>query len=129
MEDVAAKRWNPKGESRRVYRQVEGRESIDLPPGEIPALAAAYGGAPNYVLFITVRELGPIVNLFSFPALVEGGTDVVLGIRPASPSTGETRANFTAHWQNGGPWVIKGIATLEQDIGSALREVLKSSAS
>jgi hypothetical protein len=79
------------------------------------------------VLFITVRELGPIVKIFSSPALLEGGTDVVLEIRAVSPSTGQTSANFIAHWQNGGPWVIKGVATLEQDIASALQEALKPS--
>jgi hypothetical protein len=111
----------------RVIRKVDDRESIDLLPAEVPALAAAYGSTPSQVLFITVRELGPIVKLFSSLALVEGGTDVVLEIRAVSPSTGQTIANFTAHWQNGGPWVIKGVATLEQDIASTLQEALKPS--
>ena len=110
----------------RVIRKIGDRESIDLPPAEVPALAA-YGSTPSQVLFITVRELGPIVKLFSSLALVEGGTDVVLEICAVSPSTGQTIANFTAHWQNGGPWVIKGVATLEQDIASTLQEALKPS--
>lgn len=109
----------------RVIRKIGDRESIDLPPAEIPALAGAYGFTPNQLLFITVRELGPIVKLFSSLALVEGGTDVVLEIRAVSPSTGQTMTNFTAHWQNGGPWAIKGVATLEQDMASALQEALK----
>jgi hypothetical protein len=111
----------------RVIRKVGDRESIDLPPEEVPGLAATYESTPDQVLFITVRELGPIVKIFSSPALLEGGTDVVLEFRTVSPATGQTSANFTAHWQNGGPWVIKGVATLEQDIASALQEALKPS--
>ena len=111
----------------RVIRKVGDRESIELPPAEVPGLAATYASAPVHVLFITVRELGPIVKLFSSLALVEGGTDVVLEIRAVSPSTGQITADFTAHWQNGGPWVIKGVSTLEQDIASALQEALKPS--
>ncbi|MFH0996638.1 MAG: hypothetical protein V1844_14250 [Pseudomonadota bacterium] len=111
----------------RVIHKVGDRESIELQPAEVPGLAATYASAPVHVLFITVRELGPIVKLFSSLALVEGGTDVVLEIRAFSPSTGQTTADFTAHWQNGGPWVIKGVSTLEQDITSALQEALKPS--
>jgi hypothetical protein len=111
----------------KVIRKIGDRESIDFPPEEVSAFAGVFGGTPSQLLFITVRELGPIVKLFSFPALVEGGTDVVLEIRAVSPSTGQTMTNFTAHWQNGGPWVIKGVKTLEQDIASALGEALKPS--
>ena len=111
----------------RVIRKIGDRESIELLPAEVPGLAATYASAPVQVLFITVRELGPIVKLFSSLAFVEGGTDVVLEIRAVSPSTWQTTADFTAHWQNGGPWVIKGVSTLEQDIASALQEALKLS--
>ena len=113
----------------KVVRKVGDRESIDLLPAEIRTLVAADATALSHVLFITVRELGPIVKLLSSFALVEGGTDVVLDIRAVSTSTGQTTAAFTSHWQNGGPWVIKGVATLEQDIGSALHETLKPSGS
>lgn len=112
-----------------VIRRVDDRESIDLSSSEVAALVAADPGAPSHVLIITVRELGPILKLFSSLALVEGGTDVVLDIRAFSPSTGQTTADFTSHWQNGGPMVIKGVATLEEDIGSALQEALQPSGS
>jgi hypothetical protein len=52
---------------------------------------------------------------------------VVLEIRAISLSTEQTLANFTAHWQHGGPWVIKGVSTLEQDMASTLQEALKPS--
>jgi hypothetical protein len=113
----------------RIIRKIGDRESIGLQPAEAVGLATTYTGAPSHILLITVRELGPIIKLFSSFALVEGGTDVLLEIRAVSPSTGQTIADFTVHWQNGGPWVIKGVSTLEEDIAAALREVLKSSGS
>ena len=109
----------------RIIRKIIDRESIELSPAEVPGLAASYGSDLSHVLFITVRELGPMVKLFSSLALVEGGTDVVLEIRAVSPATGQITADFTAHWQNGGPWVIKGVSTLEQDMASALYAALK----
>jgi hypothetical protein len=111
----------------RVIRRIGDRESIELLPAEVPGLAATYASDPSHVLFITVRELGPIVKLFSSLALVEGGTEVVLEISAVFPSTGQITADFTAHWENGGPWVIKGVSTLEQDMASALQEALKPS--
>ena len=109
----------------KIIRKVGDQESIDLSPTEVRTFVAANATTLSHVLLITVRELGPIVKLLSSFALVEGGTETVLEIRTVSPSTGQTTADFTSHWQNGGPWVIKGVATLEQDIGSALQEALK----
>ena len=81
------------------------------------------GAARDRVLFIVVRELGPVVTLLGSPALVEGGTEVVLDIR-ATAANGAILADFRSHWRNGGPWVIKGTATLEEDMASALRAAL-----
>jgi hypothetical protein len=109
----------------RIVRKIGDREAIDLDLAEARALVPADVVAPSKLLFIAVRELGPILKLQLYVPPVEGGTDVVLDIRAASLITGETIADFTAHWQNGGPWVIKGVGTLERDIGSALQEALK----
>ena len=109
----------------RVFRRVDDRPALELSPADVRALAAAQPSAPSRALFITVHELGPIVKLFGSPALVEGGTEVVLDIRSTIPATGESLAEFRAHWQNGGPWVLKGVATLEQDIGAALQAALE----
>lgn len=111
----------------KIIRKTGYGKSIDLSTTEVRKLAAIYTPAANHILFITVRELGPIVKLLSSFALVEGGTEVVLDIQAVSPSTGQTTNSFTVHWQNGGPWVIKGVATLEQDIASALQEALNQS--
>jgi hypothetical protein len=110
--------------SAQVLRTIDDRPAIELSAADVRAFAATQPSAPSRAVFITVRELGPIVKLFSSPALVEGGTDVVLDIRSTIPATGESLAEFRAHWQNGGPWVLKGVATLEQDIGSALQAAL-----
>jgi hypothetical protein len=71
-----------------------------------------------------VRELGPIIRLFGLPALVEGGTDVVLELKVFDVRTGESLADFRTHWQNGGAFVIKGVKTLPQDMASALEAAL-----
>jgi hypothetical protein len=111
----------------RVIRQVGKRSPSDLPPPEIPALAAADPTTFDRRLVITVRELGPLVKLFASPALLEGGTEVLLQVRSLSPANGHIGADFTTHWQDGGPWVIKGVATLEDDIACALEKALRPS--
>ncbi len=103
----------------RVIRQVS-----DLSLLEVPALTASAAGAPDRRLVNNVRELGPIVKLLSTLALFEGGTEVVLQVRFVSPADGHIDADFRTHWQNGGPWVIKGVATLEHDITCDLQEAL-----
>ncbi len=110
----------------RVMRRGDSGEANDLSLQEVPALTAA-AGAPDRRLVITVRELGPVVKLLSSPALLEGGTEVVLQVRSVSPADGHIGANFTTHWQDGGPWVIKGVTTLEHDITCALQEALRPS--
>jgi hypothetical protein len=109
----------------QVLRSVDGRPAIELSVADVRAFAAAQLSPPSRAVFITVRELGPIVKLLGSPALVEGGTEVVLDIRATIPATGESLAEFRAHWQHDGPWVLKGQATLEQDIGSALEAALE----
>jgi hypothetical protein len=108
-----------------IRRPVDDQPAYALTPAAVRAIAASEPTAPGRVLVISVRELGPIVKLFGSLALVEGGTDVVLEIRSFAAATGEVAADFRSHWQHGGPWVIKGVATLEQDIGSALQAALK----
>jgi hypothetical protein len=108
-----------------VRRIVDGRPVTTLSPAEVRVIAAYEPVVPSRVLLITVRELGPIVKLSASLAPVEGGTEVVLEIRSVTTATGEVSADFRSHWQHGGPWVLKGVATLEQDIGSALQAALK----
>ena len=98
------------------YYSARVLRTTDTAPARAPA-------AHGRVLFITVRELGPVVKLLGSPVLVEGGTEVVLDIR-ALGAGGETLADFRSHWRNGGAWVLRGTATLEEDMVSALRAAL-----
>jgi len=82
-------------------------------------------GAANHVLVIVVRELGPVVKLFSSAALIDGGTEVVLNISEYSNGSHNASRQFTVHWQNGGPGVVKGVATLPADLEAALVASLK----
>lgn len=113
------------------YTKVRIRRIANDPPPDalsvtdIRKIAAAEAATPNRILLITVRELGPIIKLFASLAIVEGGTDVVLQIRSADAASGEVTADYRSHWQHGGPWVIKGVGTLQQDIESALHAALK----
>ena len=87
----------------------------------VSAELVAAPGRFEKILVITLRELGPVVKLLSSAALVEGGTQVLLQVEeyPSSPGALPTRA-FQVSWQNGGPGVVKGVASLPQDMRAAL---------
>ncbi len=71
------------------------------------------------VVLIVIRELGPTVRIGSSMTLVEGGTEVVLEISEyAGPKTVPRR--FIVEWRDGGPGVVKGVASLPQDMQAAL---------
>ncbi len=80
------------------------------------------------VVTIEVRELGPVVRLLSSAALIEGGTEVVLQISDREPRSMRPQREFTVHWRHGGPGVIKGIASLPDDMYAALRSGLQTEA-
>ncbi len=78
------------------------------------------------VLAVTVRELGPVLQVLSSAALVEGGTEVVLQVQSFELSSIGKPAEFVVHWKNGGPGVIKGVATLPQDMQATLAASLEA---
>ena len=90
--------------------------------GEAPAEIAGQPRAAR-VLLVTVRELGPVLRLGS-GAIVEGETNVVLELREVDPRTGDLRLR-SIDWRHGGPGVVKGVATLEDDIAEAFRRLLE----
>jgi hypothetical protein len=60
-----------------------------------------------------------VVKLLSSLAFIEGGTEVVFQVAEyVLPEETLTRT-FTVHWQNGGPGVIKDIASLPRDMHAA----------
>ncbi|HMO45368.1 MAG TPA: hypothetical protein PKB14_04985 [Rubrivivax sp.] len=91
------------------------------PQEQLRRVVAHAGRKPDRVLVIVVRELGPVVRLLSSAALVEGGTQVVLEIRDyRAPGFGPP-LTYSLRWQNGGPGVVRGVATLPADMEAALR--------
>ena len=83
------------------------------------ATAAAATKRNEKVVLITVRELGPTVKIGASLALVEGGTEVALGVSEFLPGK-TTPRTFTVQWRSGGPGVLKGVASLPQDMQAAL---------
>lgn len=71
------------------------------------------------LVLISVRELGPTVMIGSSLALVDGATEVVLDFSEYEPTRPVPRT-FTVQWRSGGPGVLKGVATLPQDMQAAL---------
>jgi uncharacterized protein YceK len=93
-----------------------------LPPSSdetAQAVAAEAARRHDKVVLITVRELGPIIKIGASLAMVEGGTEVVLGVSEFMHGKTDPRT-FTVQWRSGGPGVLKGVATLVQDMQAAL---------
>lgn len=76
------------------------------------------------LIHITIRELGPTVRLFNSFALLEGGTEVVLEIA-VSDRGADLVEKYRVHWQDGGPWTLKGVTTLRADMAASLAAVFR----
>ncbi len=107
------------------FARTELRRATGLGPSGVDAELAASGGGFGTVVTIAVRELGPVVQLLSSAALVEGGTEVVLQVGERRLQPGRPPREFTVHWRHGGPGVVKGVASLPDDLGAALRTALQ----
>lgn len=107
------------------FARAELRRLADLSPAAVASQLQAEGRGFSSVVTIAVRELGPVVKLLSSAALVEGGTEVVLQVTAAPPSGGKPAREFTVHWRNGGPGVVKGVASLPGDMHAALVAALQ----
>ena len=115
------------------FARAQVRRLADTSAASVDAQAGtAAAEAFSQVVVIRVRELGPVVRLLSSVALVEGGTEVVLhvstrSLRPAGVA-GPAAREFTVHWQQGGPGVVKGVASLPADMQAALAAGLQPEA-
>lgn len=91
-------------------------------PSTASIAAEVAGARPRYekLVVVTVHELGPIVKIGSSVALVEGGTEVVLELAEYRLPDPSPQRTFAVQWRDGGPGVIKGVASLPQDIQAAL---------
>ncbi len=109
----------------RVLQVVNDRPAIDATPDDLRSLAARERPAATRALFITVRELGPVLKVFSSLALLEGGSEVVFDVRSFDVASGRMSSDFQANWQRGGPWVIKGTGSLDTELQAALAASLR----
>lgn len=109
-------------EIRRI--QVESQASAHARISELQAWVKTQS-LPTRILQIEVLELGPVIQLFASPALLDGGTEVVLEIAELNPNDAQAVNSFRVHWQNGGPWVLKGVASLAEDLEATLTAALK----
>ena len=83
------------------------------------AAVAANRASDEKVVVIVVRELGPTLALGGSAALIEGATEVALDISEFAVAR-TTPRTFSVQWRNGGAGVIKGVASLPQDLQAAL---------
>lgn len=107
------------------FNNVEIRRLASSAQSREQAAAMANTSMTDVVLVVVVRELGPILKLGSSAALVEGGTEVVVDFAAYQARAATPMRAFSAHWQNGGPGVVKGVASLPADIESALAASLQ----
>lgn len=101
------------------------RDDGDLTLDDLSALARKAQPPASRVLTVTVRELGPVLKVFDSLALLEGGTEVVFDLRSFDVASGRLTSDFEAHWQRGGPWVVKGVGSLDADMRAALAAALR----
>lgn len=110
------------------FAHTELRRAGDLGPAAVAAERAAADGRHDVVVTLAVRELGPVVRLLSSAALVEGGAEVVLDIGAHGPQPAGPPRTYTVHWRHGGAGVVKGVASLPDDMVAALRAGLQPAA-
>jgi len=104
-----------------LRRQVGDRAALALADGEAIAEARAAVPPLDKVVLVRVEELGPLVNLHLGLVLVDGATEVRLRVRILAVATGAVTHDRAVHWTNGGPYVVKGVASLQQDMVEALK--------
>ena len=91
------------------------------------ALGGLHLGKAERMVLIVVRELGPRIAIGT-PAIVEGGTEVIIEVRVLDGQRSTSLANARTLWRNGGTFVVKGVGTLDQDMSAALAAALMPSA-
>jgi hypothetical protein len=107
------------------FARAELRRVARLGPSAVDSELGASNARFDAVVTLAVRELGPVVRLLSSAALVEGGTEVVLQVTSRRLQSPGPAREFTVHWRHGGPGVVKGVASLPDDMSAALRAGLR----
>lgn len=111
-------------ESSRCFKSVSVQRLLQLSEEQAKNMAGAAANQTGKVVLVSVRELGPTVKIGSSIALVEGGTEAVLDVSEFI-SGEKTPRTFSIRWNSGGPGVLKGVASLPQDIQAALTAALQ----
>jgi len=110
----------------QCFARAELKRVRELTPTAVQAALDRVGEPLPRVVGVEVRELGPVVKLLSSVLLVEGGTEVVLRLVEYSPRPVSELRQFTVHWANGGPGMVKGVSGLPGDMQSALRSAFQA---
>ena len=124
-EDAAAAGLSNFFASSGCFARAELRRVNSLAASAVKSDLGASANQFNAVVTIAVRELGPVVKLLSSASLVEGGTEVVIQVTSRHLQPPDQPREFTVHWRNGGPGVVKGVASLPADMSAALRSGLQ----
>jgi len=109
----------------QCFARSELRRLPDLAPETIATQFDSAASQFDSVVLIRVRELGPVVRLLSFPAFVDGATEVVLHVTTYQAPAFTVSREFTVHWRDGGPGVIKGVTSLPDDLRATLGVALQ----
>ncbi len=92
-----------------------------LPRGKVLADAAAKG--IDTLVFIQVEELGPQLFI-SIPVLWSTFSDVKLRLRAVRTRTAETVLDLVHRRIVGGPFALRGVGPLQEEMESALRDIV-----
>jgi hypothetical protein len=126
-EAAAAEGLNTFFENSGCFKSASIRRLHETSTATLDAAIAEATTRREKVVLIVIRELGPTVRIGSSLALVEGGTEVVLEISEyGAPGTVPKR--FVVEWRNGGHGVVKGVASLPEDLQAALAAGLQPAA-
>lgn len=91
---------------------------------ERPRLKNADAGHERDIL-ISVSELGPKLRILGSLWLLEGGTEVSFTMSMQSANQEDTDKSARVHSFHTGPWFIKGVKDLDDDLAIALRIALE----
>jgi hypothetical protein len=84
---------------------------------------ARHANATTLVV-VTIRELGPIVNL-SFPVLWSGWSDVAFDFKAIDLESGRSVLELSRHRQVGGAFNLRGLGPLQAEFEAALKPLLR----
>lgn len=107
----------------KIVKNISEKSSIDLSDIQAFNLNKEYGNKYSKIIFLRVEELGPTINLYLSPILFEGSTEVKLRVRILDTNSTSLDSDIYSEWKNGGPFVLKGLKTLEQDMYDNLKSI------